>query len=222
MLNLAETFFLLTFDEKVRSIPAAGVPQCGLGGAVLADLALLGRISLREKKVYIVNAMSTGDGILDAALASLARASRSQQRRSQSLAHWLGALGGGRHRRRIARSLMAKGALRRESKRFLGVIPYAAYRRQEPRVARRLKRDLRAIVLAGESPEPRQVALLNLLKACLMLSRVFQKGERELAARRIEELAEQEAIGSAIARAVKEIQAANDASSMMAASGQSG
>ena len=68
MLTLAEDLFLLACEEATGRprIPAAHL-ELGLGGALLLDLALRGRVALVDDHVVVADRTPVGAPLLDAA-----------------------------------------------------------------------------------------------------------------------------------------------------------
>lgn len=64
---------------------------------------------------------------------------------------------------------------------------------------------IRNIVLLGQQPDEREVALIGLVKACELLNEIFAKGERKVTKKRIKELTEGEEVGKAVAAVVAEM-----------------
>jgi len=203
MFSIAEDLFLLALDEQKGIVATSGVLQYGLVGAVLADLALANRLDLGDKKVVVLDTAPVNDPVLDAALAAIAKSPRNRR-----LVYWMDALNGKRYRWQIPEGLVSKGVLRKEKKRFLGIVPYDAYPSQSSLARYQVKHRLRAVLLAGEAPQLRDLVLLRLIEACWLMNRVFTGDERKLAARRLKEMSKKDAIGKAVARAIKEIEAA--------------
>jgi hypothetical protein len=182
---------------------------------VLAELVLLGKVKLDgHKKVVVVDAMSTGDDLLNEGLEKI-RASE----RPRKTAHWVEDLSSiHKLAKRMARKLTEKGILYKEERRYLGVIPYEAYPEQDGSAKYWIKYYLRAVVLAGGKPEERTVALLSLVKACEMLDLVFTRGEMKLARRKIEGLIKNEVIAQEVCETLDAIMDASTAA-IIAATG---
>ncbi len=217
MLTLPEELYLLALHEVKGRVPnsiAIGI-YFGLGAAVLAELVLLGKVKLDEhKKVVVVDAMPTGDEVINEGLEKIQASERPRK-----TAHWVEELSS-IHKldKRMARKLMEKGILYKEEKRYLGVIPYEAYPEQDGTAKYWIKYHLRAIVLAGDKPEARTVALLSLAKACEMLDLVFTRDEMKLAKRKIEGLIKNEVIAQEVCETLDAIMDASTAA-IIAATG---
>lgn len=211
MLNLAEELFLLAINEENGRL-ASTYLNYGLAGAMLADLALLGRVRVGEKrKLVVVDGTPTGDPLLDLGFVEILEA-----KRPAKLLDWVNILAEKRFWKRVPESLIAKGILYREDKQFLWVFPYVAYPQKDASAKHWIKESLRSIALTSQRGETRRVILLSLCKACQMMNLIFTKDERRAAARRINELLRGEAFGEAVAKTLEEIQSAAAAAVVIA------
>jgi hypothetical protein len=205
MLKLYEELFLISINDatgQVAGVAASYLPY-GLAGALLVELALLGKVQADGKRLAVLDPTPTGDELLDEALATVAASAKPRK-----LAHWINALGSGKLHKRVARGLAARNVLRIEEKRVLWVIPYEAYPQQDASAKYWVKARLRGMVLGGEPPEPRAVALLSLLRGCRLLGLVFTKDERKAARQKIETLAGADLFGQAVAETLDEVDGA--------------
>lgn len=210
-LNLAEELFLLAINEENGRL-ASTYLNYGLAGAMLADLALLGRVRLGEKrKLMVVDETPTGDSLLDLGFTEILEA-----KRPAKLLDWVNILAEKRFWKRVPESLIAKGILYKEDKQFLWVFPYVAYPQKDANAKYWIKENLRSIALTSQTGEARRVILLGLCKACQMMNLIFTKDERKAAARRINELRQGEALGEAVAKTLEEIQSAAAAAVVIA------
>jgi hypothetical protein len=201
LLNLAEELFLLAInDDKGTLVGSASITlPYGLAGAILAELVLLGKLAINEKRrLVILDPTPTGVELLDEALAKM---EASKPRKADA---WIGALSAKRYQKHIVAGLVEKGVLTQEEKRFFWVIPYAVYPQQDASAKYWVKQHLRGVVLAADKPEPRVVFLLSLLKACNLLNLVFTKDERKASRRTIDQLVKSDQLGEAISQAIVE------------------
>src|SRR5690242_6826033 len=67
-MNLAEEFLLLAYDDDGTPLTDGTHLDNGLGGALLLELALAGRVDVADKKVVVLDSAATGDPMLDGAL----------------------------------------------------------------------------------------------------------------------------------------------------------
>ncbi|MHB1417443.1 MAG: GOLPH3/VPS74 family protein [Chloroflexota bacterium] len=209
MLTLAEELLLLGMrDEEGTVASGASVAlRYGLGGAVLAELLMMGRLSLNEKqRVEVVDPSPTGDELLDEVLAKVA-----ERKRLRAFRDWVlsfGRTGAKGLQRRLLDRLVARGILREEQGRFLWLFPRREYPQEDPMPERALRDRVRGVVLHGSPPDERTLILVSLLKACRLTNEVFAKEERGMARKQIDELARGEAAGQAVSRAVAAVHAA--------------
>ncbi len=201
MLNLPQTLFLLSIDDEDGKVIASTSLRYGLKAAVLAELTLMGKVGLDEqKKICVLDSSSTGDEILDKELEKICATGRPRK-----ITSWMYALGQKKLRKQIGESLIHAGVLIQDEKSFQWVIPYGAYSAGNASAKYWIKRQLRGIVLADETPELRMVVLLSLLRACRLLSLIFTKEERKAAGKRVETLARSELFEELLAKALQEI-----------------
>lgn len=205
MLTLAEKLFLLSIDD-VKGTVAVGIYgelYYGLAGGLLADLVLQGKLVTEEDTITVSDKSPTGDDLLDETLEKIASAKKPHR-----TSHWISVLPSKNLPARIAERLVVKDILRMEEKRYLWVIPFQAYPQQDASAKYWLKQHLRAVVLANEKADPRDVALLSLLKACSLSKMVFTKDERKWAQKKVEALMADEVFSPAVGEVLADIEAA--------------
>ncbi|SCF80099.1 Golgi phosphoprotein 3 (GPP34) [Streptomyces sp. Ncost-T6T-2b] len=125
-LTLPEELLLLTLD------PERGKPLCdrthlryGTAGAVLAELELQGRIREERGRVQVVNPLDPAHPLLASLLTTLDPPSGKKKRfrPGTSAKAWIRLYGRNAEERHLDH-LIERGLLRRETRRFLGVLPY--------------------------------------------------------------------------------------------------
>ncbi|MFI5478312.1 GPP34 family phosphoprotein [Streptomyces rubiginosohelvolus] len=125
-LTLPEELLLLTLD------PERGKPLCnraylryGAAGAVLAELELQGRIREERGRVQVVNPLDPAHPLLASLLGTLdpPSAKKKRFRPGTSAKSWIRLYGRNAEERHLDH-LVERGLLRRETRRFLGVLPY--------------------------------------------------------------------------------------------------
>lgn len=204
-LNLAEELFLLALDDDEGWIatPALDTLRYGLAAALLADLALLGKIAVEDQRISLRDPAPVGDELLDDTLLRIAESNKPRK-----VKYWLSALSFRKLPKHIAQRLVALGALYEEDRRYLGVVPYAANPQQDASAKYWIKQGLRATGLTSAKPERRGVVLLSLMKGCRLLNLVFTRDERKAARKRVDELVKGEDFGAAVAQTLSDIEAA--------------
>jgi Golgi phosphoprotein 3 len=217
MLTLPEELYLLALHEVKGRVPhsmAIGL-YFGLGAAMLAELVLLGKVRLdKHKRVLVVDAMPTGDDVIDEGLEKIQASEHPRK-----TAHWVQELSS-IHKldKRMTHKLVEKGILYKEEKRYLGVVPYEAYPEQDGTAKYWIKYHLREVALDGGKPEARIVVLLSLVKACEMIDLVFARDEIKPARKKIERLVENEVITQEVCETLNAIMDASTAA-IIAATG---
>jgi len=205
-LTLPEELFLLTLDEERGTVveSTGHLQRYGIAGAILAELALAGRVSIdARKRLALLETPQGGDPIFDLAVAAIQEIARPHK-----FTYWVQRLGKKTFRQGISDSLIAKGALARQEKRYLWVVPFpdSATLRASAKYAVKLR--LREAVLVDSPPDSRTLILLNLAKACQLFPLVFTKDERAIAKRRIQELEKARTIDDLLRETLQEIETA--------------
>jgi hypothetical protein len=178
MRTIAEDLLLFALDdEKGTTVwSSAGALPYALAGALLAELALRGKVALREKQtVEVLDGTPIGDDILDDALRMIATSKKQRDAR-----HWVTTLSGKvrRLRDRLEDRLVAQGILRKDQHRVLLLFPFERLPTDDPSVEQGLRDRVRTVILENETPDPRIATLISLLKSGDLLDGVFSKSER--------------------------------------------
>lgn len=204
-LNLAEEIALLTLDDETgRAIGRLGLAaSLALAGAVLMELALLGRIDTDRDRLELLDPSPTGDAVLDTCLALLAEA-RDSRGALMLLAREETGL-----RQSVLNGLVERGLLRRVDGRVLLVFPERRYLkpgdRPEPREVRaRLVRS----VATDDIPEPREALLLGLARSTALLPLLLPPELLAARQERIALLAGLEALNRSLAETIGDLYAA--------------
>jgi len=208
-LHLHEQMLLLVLRDKDGTVESkAGMYRIALGGAVLTELLLAGRITIDEDKKKLVKLTSevpVGDSVLDEALAKLATAKR---RRSASA--WVSSLAGiKRLRHRVAEGLCRRGILKDREDTVLLIFKRKAYPTIDPTPERRLLDEIRtAISGAASTIDSRTAILIALAHATGSLRAHFDRRTLQQSKKRIEKIVRGDLIGGATREAVQAAQAA--------------
>ncbi|QLE72660.1 GPP34 family phosphoprotein [Streptomyces rectiverticillatus] len=123
--TLPEELLLLCFDPvSGRKLMRTGHASAyGVAGAVLAELRLAGRVVEERGRVQVTNPLPPDDPLLATAVASLQQPGQDAKRGGPRTARWVRSAS-----RRLEEACLARlaeqGALRMETRRFLGLIPY--------------------------------------------------------------------------------------------------
>lgn len=173
-----------------------------LAGAQLIQLALAGRVAIRDGRVMVMDPSPTGDRVQDAALGEIAR--RGKPKKAENLIPKL--VKG--LRRGLMDQLVSRGILIARERRVLGLVRVTRYPAQDYRVQRQLRERLRAVILRTAAPDERTAALAAVIQAAGLESLILSRQERKEAEPRMRELAAGEALGPGISKAVASVNAA--------------
>lgn len=199
-LTLAEEIALLAYDDKTGKQVGGMFVSYGLGGALLAELALLGRVELTEKRVTVTDPSPTGDALLDDALRRIVETP------GRRPARWVDALRKGVEAAVLDR-LVASGQLRKEEGRVLLVVPVTRYPAADDSAERDARDRLHVAVRPGSSPDQRTVALALLAHACGMDAQAFPGVDGKALRNRLDELAAGDWAAKATKQAVEIVRA---------------
>jgi Golgi phosphoprotein 3 GPP34 len=200
MFSLAEDLLLLLLDdESGKSVVDGSRRDHAIAGAVLVDLARLGRVSPAEagddaKKGYAVvrGSGTTGDPVLDAALAKLAEKPVKMDRAVELFAK--------NSTDAVLDRLVERGLVRREETKLLGF-----KRKSWPAVdvehEGEVRRQIDAAVLRGEQPDERTGCLITLLHVTDAITKVVD-GDKSKVKARAKEIAESDWASDAVKKAI--------------------
>ncbi|MFF5084728.1 GPP34 family phosphoprotein [Actinoplanes sp. NPDC000266] len=204
-MNLAEEFLLLAYDDDGTPLTDGTHLDNGLGGAVLLELALAGRVDIADKKVVVLDGAPTGDAILDSALGRL----RAEER-GRRPGHWVTKFSKDT-RPRVLDRLVADGVLTVEKDKVLWVFPrtrYPAANGVEPVAETEARQRMQAAVAGAGAVDPRTAALCALVAATDLDKKVFAGLDRKGVQARLREIGEGAWAAAAVKKTLDEIQAA--------------
>nr|BFD96162.1 hypothetical protein KitaXyl93_75220 [Kitasatospora sp. Xyl93] len=209
--TLAEEVLLLTLEDESGAVKESAGAACAIPGALLAELALAGRVALEDGTVTVVpGGEPTGEPLLDGRLERLAEWARG--RRTAKASEWLTQDRATAPADTLER-LVERGLVTEERRRVLGVFPVRRYPEADGRVERALRERLAAVVLHGAEPDARTGALIALLHAAGLYRSAFPEVPRKEVEPRfaeiaeIAEIAEGERAGEAVREAIRNTRA---------------
>jgi anti-anti-sigma factor len=206
MLSAAEEIFLLSLDESrglIKPIPTFALDYA-LGAALLMELSLCDRIDTDLTTLKVISTEPTGNPLLDDTLQKLQEKSE-----PQLTSFWLKLVTEreGQLAERVLAQLIRKGMLKQENRRILWVFEVHRYSLMNNRDVKEVRTRLRELILSDDIPDPRDVVLISLGKACLLLNDLFTPKEYESRAHaRIDALARLDLIGHEMANAILDIE----------------
>lgn len=162
-LLIVDDLMLLLLDDDGASIQAAGTLYYTLGGAVLTELALLGRVEVDDTGVLNGPRVTpAGEGPLPDPLLQWAHdivAAKTQ--RVQPLLVAIGADLG----RKVLDRLVDRGLIQQAESRILGVFRSTKWPATDTLHEKHLRGRIRRVLEGGETPDPRTAATIGLLYA---------------------------------------------------------
>lgn len=219
MTLLAEDLLLLVLDDATGAQTLDGTrADLALGGSLLLDLALAGRVALTKdgpwwgrEQVAVTDPTPPGDPLLDEALATVA----AKPRGAQDL---VGRLGKGL-RGRLLERLEARGVLERRSDTVLGLFPRTRWPAADTRHEEQVRARLHDVLVVGLTPDERTAALVAVLYAVDQAHKVLpglDGGQRREVKKRAKTVADGAWAADAVRSAVAAMQAAVMAGTMAA------
>jgi hypothetical protein len=215
---LAEEFLLLCFDDRTgKKIISSDRIEPALGGALLAELALMERIGItphsagwrRRARVTITDTTPTDDSELDGALTM---AAANEGKRVKDL---ISKLSGKRItkglERRLLERLVNSGVLDRTRGKVLGIFPRTTWPIRDPVPEEEVRERVHSALVARLTPTERTVALIALLQATGLLYKVVRTEDKNALKARAKELTTGDWIARAVKAAIDEMAAAASA-----------
>ncbi|WTA48881.1 GPP34 family phosphoprotein [Streptomyces sp. NBC_00842] len=169
--------------------PRRGKPYCrnrflqyGMAGAVLAEIELQGRLHEEYGRIRVLNPPAPQDTLLAQVLGSLPVADKGGRKGGVSAKRWIRRAG--RHVEELCPDhLVGRSVLRRETRRFLGLVPYHRHPDARPDLSVAVQERFTAAAAAG-FPDPRNRTLGALVSAIDLSNAVVQGGWRARSALR--------------------------------------
>ncbi len=201
-LTFVEELVLLGLDDRTGALlptPVMGF-NYALAGAVIADLALAGRIDTDLEQLTVLRNEPTGDAMLDGALATIAASTQ-----PRPVSHWLGVFSGQRAEMEdeALKRLVARGILRREDKKILWVFGTRRYPTVDNQERTEVKTRLSALILSEELPDPRDAVLISLLTGCHLAQHIFSGLPYASRSARLANLARMDQVGREVGSAIE-------------------
>lgn len=207
MLYLHQKFFILFLhEEKVVVLPnAASGFQFWLGGAILADLALLGKVLVNvNQRLELIDRELTGHPLLDETIDRIKSVENPRK-----LNYWIDQFDYKPKKvyQQLFSCLVQEGVLEHRDDDFYWVTPFPAESLYPVSAKLSLRHQLRSRSLAHLEPDLATVALVCLLQASNQMDLAFFKDEKKKVKRWADEMIISEALKSEKARSIQEIAA---------------
>jgi hypothetical protein len=202
-LTFTEEIVLLALDDKTGAqlpLPVTALGY-GLAGAVLADLAVAGKIDTDAKQLTVLDSSPTGDPLLDPWLELIAA-----DKTVHPVAYWLQVLFD--RAREIEQPaldrLIERGILKRQDKKILWVIGLRRYPTVDGHERTEVRTRLGQLILGEDLPDPRDAILISLLRGSRLTDRIFSGTEFAARDQRLATLAKMDLVGREVASATTE------------------
>jgi len=208
-LSLPEEILLLALHDEKGTIGMGSTYSYAVGGAVLAELLMRGRVRLeasgKKKLVTLTTAEPTGRAFLDDCLARIDEDSK--QRPAET---WVSRFAAAKQlKHRLAEQLCERGILRADEDQVLLLFTRRIYPEVDSRPERELiERLRRAIFSDAGQVEPRTAVLISVAHHAGLLANAFEKRELKARKARIEQIGTGDATSQATKEAIEAMQAA--------------
>ncbi len=222
-LLVAEDLLLLLLDDTTGTTPSGANVDVALGGAMLVDLALAGAVEIPPKSGMFDSPRVTplpGREPADPLLAGAYRSVQAKQMRPTDAVNRLGK----QLRRYLAERLAARGILRRQEGRILGLLPRTTWPAADSSHEEQVRRTLYGVLVQGLTPDARTAGLIGLLHAIGYAHKVVprESGQARTIKARAKQIAEGDPAAKAVKSAVDAAVAASSAAVMVAVSASAG
>lgn len=211
MLNYAEEILLLALDDesgRFRPLPDRALDYA-LAGASLAELALSGAVSIREKEARVLCHHPMDDPSLERVRSWILGFSGDGGNPPSLDRALTGIAADGAALKDLALAgLVRKGILRETEDRFLWVFHLRRYPVVDDREEREVKQRIREVVLGHADSNQRDRILIALMDVCQLSYTVFSVAELDEVQPKIRAISQQECLGRAMVVAIEQIQRA--------------
>ncbi len=204
--SLGEEIMLLSLDDETGAAKGETAARWGGAAGMLLELVMAGRATVRGGRVEVFDPTPTGDALLDGRLGRLTRWVH-ETSSSRKVVAWL-TRDHAKGSQDVVDSLVARGLVTEEKHRALGVFPVRRYPEADGTVERELRARLAAVVLGGAEPDARTSALVALVHATGMHRQAFPDLPKKQVAPRMAEIAEGHWVGVSVGEAIRDLQAA--------------
>ena len=204
MLIAEDLLLLLTNDDTGRLASSKTEVDVALGGALLVDLTLMGRVDVagpgepvREGRLVVRDPSPTGDAVLDGALATIGE---KEGKKPQSA---VARLGKGVRAKLYAR-LVESGLVRAETGRVLGIFPTDRWPAEDANHESSVRAGIASALRAGSTSDARTGALISVLLALRAVHKVMEPASVGLSRQEMKASAKRISQGDWAAKAVRQ------------------
>ncbi|WP_106849845.1 GPP34 family phosphoprotein [Blastococcus sp. Marseille-P5729] len=199
-LPLTQELLLIALDDESGKKHKSDTIDYGLAGAVVAELALLGRVDLTDGQVTVVDPSPTGDPVIDELLA----AAGEKRRKTKSFVTKYGR----KMSAKVAEQLIDAGIVTEGRRHFFGIIPSSRHHPTQASPEREIRTRLNAVVLQQMPADPRTAALVALIEATELHKQAFPDADKRDVKERMKAIAASDASGRAVRKAIDDVRSA--------------
>ncbi|WP_257348493.1 GOLPH3/VPS74 family protein [Pseudalkalibacillus decolorationis] len=207
MFTIPEELLLLALDDEKGTVVFSALSSLnyGLAGAIFAELTILERITLEDKKIVVTNEAPTGDTVLDDVLRRIKESpkERTVDHWIQNSTSWIPQV-----KKDLLGNLVKKGVLEEKEEKVLWIFTSHKYPTDEEASEQQIRKHIYKSVFENEETDARSGILLSLVKACNLVEEVFTKDKRKEAKKRIDELNQKNDYAKAVHSSIEAMQMA--------------
>ncbi|MFD7308105.1 GPP34 family phosphoprotein [Promicromonospora sp. NPDC059942] len=209
-IGLAEEYLLLALDDT-SGRPLIGAPQLqfALAGAAVAELMLRGALDVsdgvdggQKGRFRVTGRATPSDPLQHEILALLDGRKPKDAIRKIGQGSFARTL-----RETLQQALAARGVLREEQVKVLGLFPSTTWKSHDPAPEAAVRERVLAALTGSADLDEATAALISLLHATDLVRRLFPDQDRRELKRRAKEIADSEWAGAAVKRAIDELNA---------------
>ena len=178
MLSFAEEIYLLALDDVTGKIVITSkevVLNSVLVGAVLSELAFIGKIDNDVENLFILNTDATDSPILNSVLDVLKESGRKEMPLSRCLQILLPRAKD--IEQLVLKELIRKGILKQIDEKLFWFFPSRRYPIIDNVEITDVERRLRNLVLSSEIPDPRDAVMVSMVNACGLFPEILSSRE---------------------------------------------
>jgi hypothetical protein len=200
-------FMLLVYDDnKGRPVITGNDFLYSLAGAVLLELYLKNKISIRDKLVYVESYKTSGDVTLDQVMEQIRKSPKNKK-----IKYWVQKFGfrGNKLKSSILDQMVNSRIYRKKENKVMGLFTCRKYYNSNPGYKKELQQKIRKIVLEESGITEELFILVSLVGTSGLVRKLFTNStERKFAKRKIKEMIKDNDFGKAISDTIASANAA--------------
>lgn len=168
-IRLVDAFALLALrDEDGKRVVGSEEFNAGLGGGLLAELAIAERVAIEDDRVVVRSRESFGEPLLDETVARIAG-----EGSPRKASWWVRKLGSKEVRERVLGQLVERGALREETSKALGLFSVNRFPAADGAIEERVRTEVAGALEGHAEPDARISTLVGLCDATGVLKKAI-------------------------------------------------